>query len=93
MPRYDLIPPEFVRRLAQRMAYGAAKHGENNYQRGVGDAAFHRDRVNHLIEHVLKYVAGDREKDHLAAVAANAAMLMWLDSHTVSGEQGHSINP
>lgn len=95
MPRYDLIPPSALRRLASRMAYGATKHGENNYQRGVGDPVFHRDRINHLLEHVYKYLAGDRQKDHLAAVMANAVMLMWLDEQSLAptGEQGMSLNP
>lgn len=92
MPRYDLIPVEFLHRLADRMGYGASKHGENNYRQGVGDPVFHRDRLNHLLEHAYKYMAGDRTRDHLAAIAANVIILMWLDRHP-SGEQGQSINP
>jgi hypothetical protein len=61
------------------MAEGAAKHGENNYQAGKADPAYRRDRINHLIEHALKYAAGDRSEDHLAAVRCNAGMLVWLD--------------
>ena len=78
-PRIDLIPWEAIRREAVRMAEGAASHGENNYQRGRADAAFIRDRVNHLLAHALKYANGDRSDDHLAAIRANAGMLIWLD--------------
>lgn len=78
-PRYDLIPAVALEREAIRMAEGAEAHGENNYQKGKGDPVFVRDRVNHLIEHALKYAAGDRSTDHLAAVRCNAAMLMWLE--------------
>lgn len=62
------------------MAEGAKAHGENNYHKGRGDAAFVRDRVNHAIEHLLKYASGDRTEDHLAAVRANTGMLIWLES-------------
>ena len=79
-PRYDLIPPEALRREAIRMAEGAAAHGERNYQRGAKDGAFITDRVNHAIEHLLKYASGDRTEDHLAAVRANTGILMWIES-------------
>jgi hypothetical protein len=62
------------------MAEGAEAHGVNNYQRGKDDPRFIEDRINHMIEHALKYAAGDRSDDHLAAVRANAGMLMWLES-------------
>ena len=56
----------------------SAVHGEHNYQRGAGDAAFIIDRLNHLIGHALAYADGDRSEDHLAAIRCNAAILMWL---------------
>lgn len=61
------------------MAEGAAAHGENNYKQGVDDAAFIRDRINHLIAHALQYANGDRSTDHLAAIRCNAGMLIWLE--------------
>lgn len=82
-PRYDLVWPPFLERLASRLGYGARKHGDPfNYRRGVGDADFRRDRANHLIEHALKLADAttleEREK-HCAAVAANAMILDYLD--------------
>lgn len=78
-PRYDLIPQRALEREAGRMGDGAASHGENNYRRGKDDPAFVRDRINHLIEHALKYASGDRTDDHLAAIRCNAGMLIWLE--------------
>lgn len=52
-PRYDLIPTYALERMARRFAEGAAKYGENNWQKGVNDPAFIRDRINHAIEHLL----------------------------------------
>jgi hypothetical protein len=79
-PRFDLIPVCALEREAVRMAEGAKAHGENNYQQGVNDPAFVRDRINHLIAHALNYAAGDRSDDHLAAIRANCGMLMWIES-------------
>lgn len=81
-PRIDLIPWAAIRREAERMALGARAHGENNYQQGARDAAFIRDRVNHLLAHALKYANGDRTDDHLAAIRANAGMLIWIEEHS-----------
>lgn len=78
-PRYDLIPLVALEREAIRMAEGARVHGENNYRKGKGDQAFIRDRINHLLEHALKYADGDRSEDHLAAIRCNTGMLMWLE--------------
>lgn len=80
-PRYDLIPIEALSREALRMGHGAEAHGENNYRQGVNDDAFIRDRINHLIEHALKYAAGDRSDDHLAAIRCGAGMLCWMEAH------------
>jgi hypothetical protein len=78
-PRYDLIPQSALEREAVRMAEGADAHGENNYRKGKDDPAFVRDRLNHLIEHALRYASGDRSDDHLAAIRCNAGMLIWLE--------------
>ena len=91
-PRYDLIPASALEREAIRMAEGAAAHGENNYQKGAADEGFIRDRINHLIEHAVKYAAGDRSTDHLAAVRCNAGMLIWLEEYApVLSQEAHAI--
>jgi hypothetical protein len=77
-PRYDLLESVALQRWAARMAKGAASHGERNYQKGVNDPVFVRDRLNHLLEHAMRYANGDRSDDHLGAVMANAGMLIWL---------------
>lgn len=78
-PRYDLIPAIALEHEAIRMGEGAKDHGENNYQQGVDDESFRRDRINHMIEHAIKYAQGDRSTDHLSGVRCNAAILKWLD--------------
>ena len=79
-PRYDLIPKCILDRLAARLAYGAEKHGERNYQLGARDPMYRKDRLNHLIGHALKLAEGDTSEDHLGAIMANCAILGWFES-------------
>lgn len=90
MPRYDLIYWRVMRVLADRLGYGAEKHGDpHNYRLGVNDADYFRDRTNHLTEHALKLgeaiTADDREKQ-IAAILANCQILLWLNDHSVFEE-------
>ena len=73
-PRYDLVPAVAVELIAERFAYGAARHGARNYRKGANDTDFVRDRTNHLIEHVMKYAETGSRAD-LAAVGCNFAIL------------------
>src|SRR5690349_16756492 len=59
-PRYDLIPLPAMRLWAERLAYGAARHGTNNWQKGKDDPDYRRDRLNHAMEHLKRYQDGDR---------------------------------
>lgn len=70
--RYDLLPPEAMRRLAKVLAYGAAKYSDDNWH-GIPT----RSHINHLIRHVIEYLAGDKSEDHLGHVLCRAAMAVW----------------
>lgn len=74
--RYDLIPPGPLKRLARRYAIGAAKYGDHNWLRGFPAG----DVFKHLMKHLEAYRAGDREDDHLAAVAWGVFALMHYES-------------
>lgn len=78
-PRYDLIPACALRRYAERCGLGAQLHGDDNWKRGAGDLEYERDRLNHTIEHLLKYASGDRSEDHLGAVLWGAGALCWFE--------------
>ena len=73
--RYDLIPPNPLKRLARRYAMGAATHGERNWERGLPTGS----TINHLMRHLELWRAGDRSDDHLAAVAWGAFALMFFE--------------
>jgi hypothetical protein len=63
--RYDLVSPIGLEAVARAAAEGAEKYSDFNWERGmpVGDL------LNHAIRHVYRYLAGDREEDHLGHAA------------------------
>jgi hypothetical protein len=58
--RFDLINPAFLLKIAAVLCGGAEKYGERNYRKI--DMTIHLGRA---MLHLCKYLAGDREEDHL----------------------------
>jgi hypothetical protein len=87
-PRYDLIPPIMLRRLADLYARGAVKYGENNYQRGM---PFSRVYAS-LFRHMMQYREGDKSEDHLSAVIWNATALMLYEDLIEKGNIPSELN-
>lgn len=85
--RYDLVPRNFLRRLAARFTLGAKKHGDTNYRKGLRDRAYITDRINHLQEHFQAYLRpesdAERTDDNLAAIAFGVAFLMEVEADAV----------
>lgn len=76
-PRYDLIPHEGLRRLAQRYTMGAAKYGEWNWEKGLTDPEFLKQAKCHMVAHMWEYfAAGNEADDNLAAIAWGCMTLM-----------------
>jgi hypothetical protein len=71
--RFDLIPPFALQRLAGLYERGAAKYGDRNWELGQSSTRFYDSCMRHLVN----YMAGDREEDHLAAVMWNAVGMMF----------------
>lgn len=83
---YHLINVELLDLLADRLDYGAEKHGDpHNYRLGNNDAAYFADRVNHVIRHAVKLgnatTTAERDKQ-IAAIAAGCNILAWLNAHS-----------
>lgn len=70
--RYDLIPVAAVRALARRLALGAKKHGERNWEKG--GAEFEKATLSHGIAHLLQY-AQTGQQDDLDGAICNLAFL------------------
>lgn len=61
-----------LRRLTAIYTEGAERYGTSNWRKGLP----YSDTVNHLMEHLTKWLSGDRSEDHLAKVAWGAFTLM-----------------
>ena|SRR5690606_1387911 len=71
-PRYDLIPPAPLKRVAELYARGAEKYSAHNWTRGMGTSRMLASAMRHLEQ----YRAGDVDEDHLAAVVFNVFGIM-----------------
>lgn len=74
--RFDLIPPIFLRELSEIYEEGAVKYGDAKYIESPLPASV---VVNHLMNHLLLWISGDRSEKHLGKVAWGIATLMVLE--------------
>jgi len=78
MPRYDLIPRAVLMCLADRLEMGAEKYGEWNWQKGLEDAQWMKDGLNHMQHHLSSLMNGDFTEDsewgHLGAIMFGCMM-------------------
>jgi hypothetical protein len=73
--RPDLISPFAEERLAAWLARGAKKYSDRNWEKGIPASV----NLASLRRHVVQYMQGDREEDHLAAVMCRAMFLLHFD--------------
>lgn len=76
-PRYDLIPTGPLRRLADLYARGAIKYDDNNWMKGQPYSRAYAS----LFRHLIAWREGDRDEDHIAAVAWNAFAIMYYEDN------------
>ncbi len=74
-PRYDLIPPRGLKRVAELFARGASKYSDHNWRKGMPSSRF----MASLLRHVEAYRRGERDEDHIAAVIFNALALIEFE--------------
>lgn len=70
--RCDLLPPRAILRLARHFEEGAKKYGERNWEKGIPINSF----IDSAIRHIMKYMAGQDDEDHLVAAAWNLMCAM-----------------
>ena len=70
--RFDLIPTQPLLRLARHYERGAIKYSPRNYEKGMPISRY----VDAAFRHLVKYMAGCDDEDHLAAVAWNVFAIM-----------------
>ena len=69
--RCDLLPPIALLRLAKHFENGAVKYGDRNWEKGIPCHSF----VDSAMRHLLKYIDGWQDEDHLIAAAWNLMCL------------------
>lgn len=89
-PRYDLLPPEFLRDTARVLAFGAQKYGANNWCAGADWSRY----FGAMQRHLWAWWAGqdtDAETgiSHLAHAACCLAFLMAYHERDI----GHDDRP
>lgn len=73
--RCDLIPASSLLRLSKHYEAGGKKYGDNNWQKGMPVSVL----MDSAVRHLLKYLDGWTDEDHLAAACWNILNAMWME--------------
>ena len=65
--RFDLLPVRGLERLAKHFEKGANKYSANNWRKGQPLSRY----IDSGLRHAFKYLAGERDEDHLIAAVWN----------------------
>lgn len=71
--RYDLLPIECLKRLAEHYTKGAKKYDDNNWKKGIPTKRF----IESAWRHWGEYLLGETEEDHLSALVFNVFGIMY----------------
>jgi hypothetical protein len=69
-PRYDLIPLDMLKRLAELYARGAVKYGDCNWQLANTEEEYNRFRAS-AWRHFVSWQNGEVDEDHASACVWN----------------------
>ena len=73
--RCDLLPACVLLRLAKHYERGAERFGAYNWKQGIPCHSF----VDSAMRHLLKYMDGQTDEDHLIAAIWNLCGLAWTE--------------
>lgn len=74
-PRYDLISPYAMKRLAIVMKEGAKKYGDRNWEKGMPTERC----LASLLRHIYQYQLGEKDEDHLGHAMFNLMAIMHFE--------------
>ena len=74
---YHLVPPEALAQVARVLHNGYHKYGKDNWRLIEAD-----EHLNHALNHIYLYLAGNVSEDHIAH--ATTRLLMALELHTLN---------
>ena len=73
--RFDLLPMCVLMRLARHYEAGSLKYGDRNWEKGIPCHSFADSAMRHLV----KYMDGWKDEDHLVAAIWNLCGLAWTE--------------
>lgn len=73
--RMDLLPMCAILRLSKHYENGCEKYGERNWEKGIPAHSY----VDSALRHIMKYMDGYDDEDHLAAALWNLCGLAWTE--------------
>lgn len=73
--RCDLLPAVALLRLARHFEHGAIHYGDRNWEKGIPMSNY----LDSGMRHLLKYMDGAMDEDHLCAAAWNIMCAMWTE--------------
>jgi len=75
--RFDLLSPELLFRLSKWAELGSMKYSDRNWEKGMPISRC----CDSALRHLVKYLDGWDDEDHLAAVAWNCMAMMHFEKH------------
>lgn len=79
--RYDLLPPEGIRRLAKVYEAGAAKYDDRNWEKGQPLSRF----LDSACRHLFAVLEGKQDEDHAAQAAWNLLGFITISERIETG--------
>lgn len=73
--RCDLLPAVAILRLARHFEAGSEKYGDRNWEKGIPIHSY----IDSAIRHLMKYLDGQDDEDHLIAAAWNCMCAAWTE--------------
>lgn len=73
--RCDLLPACAILRLSKHFQNGAKKYCERNWELGIPISCY----MDSAIRHLMNYLDGQNDEDHLCAAAWNCLCAMWTE--------------
>lgn len=73
--RCDLLPACAILRIARHFEAGAEKYDDRNWEKGIPVGSF----IDSAIRHLMKYLDGQTDEDHLCAAGWNVLCAMWTE--------------
>jgi hypothetical protein len=87
-PKLSLISPIFVTRLGNWLTEGAKKYDDRNWEKGINLGR----TMDSLLRHTFQFIEGNRDEDHLAAMACNVMFLIHTEEMVNRGVLPKDLN-